>query len=479
MKRFKKLNLMAIMLSALLIFGLACSDDDDNLLMPTPDMGSGSELRVIHASPDAPPVDIYAEGVAGALITNLAYGATSAYLDLDAGTYNIQIRANGADPASTPAFETGDIVVPDGAKITALAAGKLTSLADEDKFRVILLPENFTAPGAGNAAVRIIHAGADAPTVALDVNNDGGTPEVPSLTRFGDTGVAGVALPSGTEIQIAVWTVNPLEKVTVFTTPQLPEGAELFVVATGLLSELPRDEKGFSLLAVAPTGSLPLVKQNPVVFALHASPNVGPVDIYAGSTVLAGNLAFGKLSGAIQVPPASYTLDFTGTGDATIVASATTPTLAAGERYLAIASGFLNGNPSFRLLAAGDGFADPSAEARVRVIHASPDTDPVDVGTVTGGVLSAVPDFTNLAFEASSPAAGTVLPVGTLPIGVALTGSTDPALEFSVPTSTGLRAFAVAAGALNPANGETLRLVVVFADTFPWTAAELDPVVPE
>jgi hypothetical protein len=478
MKKFRKLNVMAVMLSALLIFGVACSDDDENPMMPAPDMGSGSELRVIHASPDAPPVDIYAEGVAGALISNLAYGENSAYLPLDAGTYNIQIRAAGSLPTSPPAFETGDLVIPDGVKISALAAGLLGSMNDENKFRVIPLVEDFTAPGAGNAAVRIVHAGADAPTVALDVGNDA-TVDVPNFERFGDTGVAGVALPSGTELQIAVWAGSPLERVTVFTTPQLPEGAELFVVATGLLSELPRDDDGFSLLAVAPTGSIGFIKQNPVVFALHASPNVGPVDIYAGSTILAGNPAFGELSGAIQVPPASYTLNFTGTGSPTVVASATTPTLAAGERYLAIASGFLNGNPDFRLIPAGDGFADPSAEARLSVIHASPDTDPVDVGTVAGGVLTPVPDFTNLAFEASSPAAGTVLPVGTLPIGVALTGSTDPAVEFSVPTSAGLKAFAVAAGALNPANGETLRLVVVFANSFPWTAAEIDPVVPE
>jgi hypothetical protein len=303
MKRFKKLNVMAVILSALLIFGLACSDDDDNPMMPAPDMGSGSELRVIHGSPDAPAVDIYAEGVAGALITNLAYGETSVYLPLDAGTYNIQIRAAGSLPTSTPAFETGDIVVPDGAKITALAAGLLTSIDDEDKFRVILLPENFTAPGAGNAAVRIIHAGADAPTVALDVGNDA-TVDVPNFERFGDTGVAGVALPSGTELQIAVWAGNPLERVTVFTTPQLPEGAELFVVATGLLSELPRDDDGFSLLAVSPTGSIGFIKQNPVVFALHASPDAPAVDIYAGSNSSGGKpgiwRAVGRNSGAAR-----------------------------------------------------------------------------------------------------------------------------------------------------------------------------------
>lgn len=474
MKRLKKLNIMTMTLSALLVFSLACSDDDDNPLAPPPDMGEGVQLRVIHASPDAPAVDVYAEGVSSPLITGLAYGATSDYLDLDPGTYNIQLRAAGADPASAPAFETGDVDLPEGARITALAAGLLTSMDSSDKFRVIPLVEDFTAPGAGNAAVRIVHAGSDAPAVALDVGNDG-NPEVTNFARFDETGAAGVALPANTALQIAIWAGNPLQRVTVFTTPELPEGAELFVVATGLLGKLPRETDGFNLLAVAPTGSVGFIKQNPVVFALHGSPDAPNVDIYAGNTILAGNLGFGELSGAIQVPPASYTLDFRAAGSSQTAATVTTPTLAAGERYLAIASGFLSGTPDFRLIPAGESFAAAGADARVRVIHASPDAPAVDVGTVSGGAVTPVGDFTNLAFEQGSPVAGTSLPVGNLPIGVAATGTTSPVAEFTVPTSAGLQAFAVAAGALDPLKGETFRLVVVVTNSFPWSALEIQP----
>ena len=192
MKKFSKINIMTVMLSALLVFSLACSDDDDNPLAPPPDMGAGAELRVIHASPDAPAVDVYAEGVSGALITNLAYGETSDYLDLDPGTYNIQLRAAGARPTSPPAFETGNLDIPEGVKISALAAGLLGSTNADDRFRVIPLVEDFTAPGAGSAAVRIVHAGSDAPTVALDVGNDG-SPEVTNFARFDETGAAGVS----------------------------------------------------------------------------------------------------------------------------------------------------------------------------------------------------------------------------------------------------------------------------------------------
>jgi hypothetical protein len=231
---------------------------------------------------------------------------------------------------------------------------------------------------------------------------------------------------------------------------------------------------GFSLLAIAPTGSLGFIKQNPAVFALHASPDAPAVDIFAGSAELVDNLSFGELSAAIQVPPGSYTLDFRAHDNGGIAASATTPALQAGERYLAIASGFLSKTPSFTLLPYGDAFDLNDSQARVRVIHASPDAPAVDVGTVANNVVTAVPDFTNLAFTAASTSAGTSLPAAALPIGIAAAGTPTPVATFTVTTASGLRAYAVAVGSLG-GTGESFRLVIVNTTAFPWTAAEVAP----
>jgi hypothetical protein len=471
---WKKLVISAIILSSFTFLSTGCDDDDAPV---APDMGEGAMLRVIHASPDAPAVDIYAEGVSGALITDLEYGETSAYLDLDAGTYNVQLRAAGADPGSAPAYETGDLTITDGAKITALAVGLLGSSNADDKFRVLPLAEAFADPGAGNAAVRIVHGSADAPTVALDVGADG-TPEIDDFERFEETGETGVALPSGTELQIAIWAGNPLSRVTVFTTPQLPEGGELFVIATGLLGKYPREDDGFSLLAVAPSGSIGFIKQNPSVFALHASPDAPAVDIYAGTTMLVQNLDFSELSAIVQVPPGAYTLDFKATGSGQTAVSATTPSLAAGERYLAIASGFLSsGMPAFQLIPVGDAFTLGGTDPLVRVVHSSPDAPAVDVGTVSEGVVTPVADYVNIDFTESSTGAGTALPVGTLDIGVAATGTTAPVATFTITTVSGMKVFAVAAGSIAdpPVGGEGFRLLVVDTVTFPWVAVEVLP----
>jgi hypothetical protein len=437
-------------------------------------VGEGVELRVVHASPDAPAVDIYAEGISTPLISNLAYGGVSAYLELDPGTYNIQLRAAGSPAGSDPAYETGDLTVDDDDVITAVAVGLLGSPDDADKFRVIPLFEEFDEPDPGNAVVRILHGSADAPTVAIDVGNDG-NPEVTGFERFEETGAGGIPLPSDTELQIAIWAGSPLARVTVFTTPQLPEGGEIFVIATGLLAKLPRETDGFSLLAVGPTGAIGFIKQNPVLFALHASPDAPAVDIYAGGSMLVENIGFGDLSDPVQVPPGAYTLDFKATGTGGTAASVTTPTLAAGSRYLAIASGYLaSGSPAFQLLAYDEMFSTAGSDPLVRVVHASPDAPAVDVGPVSGSDITPIGDYTDLAFGDASPSAGTALPVGPLTVGVAATGTTTPVATFDVTTVAGLRAFAVAAGSLS-GPGESFRLMLVDATQAPWAAVEVQP----
>jgi hypothetical protein len=343
----------------------------------------------------------------------------------------------------------------------------------DDQFRVIPLVENFD-DGGGNAIVRIVHASPDAPTVAIDVGNDE-QPEIASLARFAETGEAGVPLPAGEQLQIAIWAGSPLARVTVFTTPALPPGAELFVIATGLLADLPREESGFSLLAVGPTGSIGFIRQNPVVFALHGSPDAPAVDIFAGQVELVDNLSFGEMSGAIQVPPGSYDLDFRAHDNGSVAASVTTPELTAGQRYLAVATGFLN-DQSFTLLPLVDELALTDPASRIRVLHASPDAPAVDVGTVNGsGAFTPVPDYTNVSYTESSVSAGTSIPVASLTLGVAPTGSDNPVASFEVTTAGGLRAFAVAAGSLQ-GTGETFRLLVVNASVFPWEAAEVLPI---
>ncbi len=463
--------------AAVVAFGLSACDDDGETIV----VEDGSAfVRVVHASPDAPAVDIYANGGSTPLITDLEYGESSPYLEVVEGSYDFQIRAAGSSSMSAPAFETGPLALSDGSRVTAVAAGLLGSSNQTDAFRVLPLVEDFEMPAAGNAIVRIVHASADAPTVAIDVGNDG-TPEIENFGRFADTGMTGVELPAGEPLQIGIWAGEPLGRVTAFTTPALPEGAEIFVVATGLLGELPREADGFSLLAVGPAGSIGFIQQNPTVFALHGSPDAPGVDIFAGDAMLVENLSFGELSSAIQVPPGMYDLDFyaAGTGPGTPAASAKTPALEAGHRYLAIAGGFLAGedaDTSFQLLPVVDELAVDANNARIGVIHASPDAPAVDISTVSGSMLDTPLLVGGLEFPDSVGGAGLMVPPANLTIGIAASGSRSPVATFDIATSAGLRAFAVAAGALAPGEmEEPFRLILVITSEWPWMAAEVLP----
>ncbi len=450
--------------------------DDDGSTGETGVLPTTAAIRVVHASPDAPAVDIYVAGVDTPVITGLAYGDASTYLDVEPGDYNFQVRAAGSDISSDPVYETGNLTLEAGARITALAAGLLTGQNEDDAFRVLALAEGFDSPTADEARVRIVHASADAPTVDLDVGDDGSA-ELEGVARFAESGEAGVALPSDTALQIGVLAGG--DRVTAFTTPALPDGGELFVIATGLLASHPNADDGFALLAVGPEGAIGLVRQNPVVYAVHASPDAGNVDICAGGAALLSDVPFGAMA-PIQVPPGSYTLDFAApeTSCATVAASQDTPELMAGMRYLAVATGEVtpeDSDPAFALAA----FAEVTAgdeDVTLQIVHAA-SAPSVDVGVVAMGELD-----TLLAEDLAWPeaAALTEVPGASYPIGVAATGNTNPLATFTLDLSDGFTGFALAAGDLDGDDdeGTGFQLFIVDTAAAPWTLTAVSPDAP-
>jgi hypothetical protein len=275
-------------------------------------------------------------------------------------------------------------------------------------------------------------------------------------------------------------------RVTAFTSPELPEGAELFVIATGLTSKLARETDGFALLAVGPDGTIGFVKQDPIVYALHGSPDAPEVDAFVGEAELVDGISFGELAGPVQVPPGEYTLDFFGHTDGSArpsgapAASAKSGKLEPGERYLAIAAGFLapeSGQPGFQLAAYAEGFAlDDAASARVRVVHGSPDAPAVDLGVLNAEKVVAPVLVANVSFGDASEAAGLAISPGTVPLGVAPAGQDSTVVaSFHVPATAGARAFAIAAGALDSTQGQSFRLLAVDTATSPWSVGTVQP----
>jgi hypothetical protein len=441
----------------------------------TTGMPAGTAMvRVIHAAPDAPPVDVYIEGMNMPIIEGLAYGETSMYLEVEAGEANFQVRASGAPADSDPVFETGALPVPEGAVVTAVAAGLLGGESTDDAFRVVPLVEEFSTPGAGNAIVRVVHAGADAPTVGIDVGNDG-TVELESLARFSDTGAAGVEIPAGEALQVGI--VADDETVTAFTTPELPEGAELFVIATGLLDRLPREEAGFSLLAVGPTGSVGFIRQNPRLQVLHASPDTRSVEICAGPIPLVSELPYGMLA-SLQVRPATYDVSLFSAGSGCRgreLGTFSAGLLAPGEQYLAIATGEImpeRGDPMLDLVVFTEAFSldAPETSGVLRVIHAASAPE-VAAGVVMDGQI-AEDDVLIPALAWSEQSDELEVPAMTYSIGIVPSDATYPATPiatFEVPVTEGGRTWVVAAGQLDGTPGFTLWAIDTTAPSWSLT----------
>jgi hypothetical protein len=319
----------------------------------------------------------------------------------------------------------------------------------------------------------------------VDLDLDGET-FFSGLARFEDTGAEGVSVPSGETLQIGV-SVADGDRLTVFTTPALPDGEEMFVIATGTnpIFSKAREEGAFSLLAVFSDGTTAFIEQNPVIYALHGSPDAPAVDIYAGETLLVENLPFGQLSGPIQVPPADfYALDFyaTGSGPGSPAATVLTGQVVAGADYIAVAGGELapEADESEFALIFFEELFEETPPARTRVIHASGDAPPVDISSVDEGtgLLDLPVVFQDLAFGAASDPGGYENEGEAVTIGLAPTGTTDPVATFDLPAlEEPAQTFIVAAGALFPDGEEKgLRLIIVVLTTNEWLyGAEILP----
>ena len=145
-------------------------------LVPAASAQSNALVRVVHASPDAPAVDVYVDGAKA--LTNVPFFTASDYLPLPAGEHRFQVTPTGqaADKAVIDAKAT----VEAGKAYTVAATGKVAEI------KPTILADNLSAPAAGKAHVRVVHASPDAP--AVDIKVKGGAALIANLAFPKDSG---------------------------------------------------------------------------------------------------------------------------------------------------------------------------------------------------------------------------------------------------------------------------------------------------
>jgi len=118
---------------------------------------AGGRVRVVHASPDAPAVDIYVNG--GKVLENLPFREYSEYLALPAGNYNVDIKVTGTNTS----VKMVPISVANGQDYTAMAVGYAGG--KQPGFDVLWLEDDNSLPTGNGVKIRVIHAAPGAPAV--------------------------------------------------------------------------------------------------------------------------------------------------------------------------------------------------------------------------------------------------------------------------------------------------------------------------
>ena len=118
-------------------------------------------LRVLHASPDAPNVDINLDGKN--VLTNVAYKTASDYLTVTAGNHTIKVYPTG----TTNAVITANVTLANGSYTTVSAVNFVAHIEGK------VVTDDNTPPTSGNVKVRLIHYSPSAGNVDIYVTPPG------------------------------------------------------------------------------------------------------------------------------------------------------------------------------------------------------------------------------------------------------------------------------------------------------------------
>lgn len=424
------LSLLSAVAASLLLVG--CSSDD-----PAP--VKTASIRVVHASPDAPAVDVFANG--RAVVTNAPFKAATAFASLPAGPVNLVVKVAGTDTTVLSAQAT---LAPDSLT-TVMAVNTAANLEP------LVIAESPMAPATGNLKVRVVHAAPAVPAVDVYVTTptaalDASTPVLAGVPFKGVS--EALSVPAG-DYRVRLTPSGTKNAAYDSGSVSLTAGADLVLAAVAQ----DRGASPVTLLGLtrqASTPSLEIADNRSLVRVTHASPDAPAVDVAVNGATALTNVPFPVSSEYLPVGSGSTRLQVKVAGTETTVIDATVP-LTALKSYSVFAVNFVSGIEA--LLLEDDRSAPASGKARLRVIHGSPDAPAVDVA-VNGAV--AVP---SLAFKAAS--GYLEVPAGTYGVEVRVAGTSTAVLSANLTLEAGAVYTVLAKGSVGTLPAQPLALKVL------------------
>lgn len=299
---------------------------DDNTL---PASGN-AHVRFVHASPDAPAVDITLPDDTP-VFSDIAFKEVGAYSPVPAGNYDLEVRPAGT---MTSVLDLPGLSFADRTVYTVFATGYATGATPA--LNALLVDD------AGPARVRVAHMSPDAP--AVDVLVDG----APAFEDLAFEEVSAYAsLPSDSYF-VEVVPAGTTSPVVISATLSLAPNTDYTVAAVGELASI-------EPLVLEDDNAAPALGNAHIRF-VHASPDAPAVDItLPDGTPIFSDIAFKEVGDYTPVPAGSYDLEVRPTGTMTSVLDLTALPVAGGNIYTVFATGYAGGaSPALNAVLATD-----------------------------------------------------------------------------------------------------------------------------
>lgn len=366
-----------------------------------------ANLRVLHASPDAPAVNIYLDGAMSPAIEALDYGQASAWANLDAKAYEVDVYGILPDLSDTPdAVIEADPILLEDVNYTVVAVNSLGDISAK------LFADDGSTTDSERVRVQVAHLTASAPAVDIHVTASAATLSENTVTgtigfEDGSDLLGPALLDAGEDYRIRVTLQNTPDTVVFDSgTIALTAGSDLFIGAIPNVSGV--GESPIALAVLDGSGSAIIYDETggAAVRAAHLVSDVGTVDVYA-STDLSGDPVFADVdfqavSDYAEVPEGSYDLAVSADDGTTAAITEPGVELTRGMSYTVLAIGTASGS-NLELLPFVDDRRSVATAVKVRLIHGASDTAEVDIYvTADGNIADVDPTFADVPYKATT-----------------------------------------------------------------------------
>ncbi len=372
-------------------------------------------MQLLHASPDAPAVNI--TGI-GAAIEGVDFKAGTGTISAPAGRYN-DIQVDGIVPGGT-----ATVIGPLDIDFTANTLYSIVAVGELANIGALVLDQADTEVPAGSTRLRVLHGAPNAPGVTVFLTAPGAdlqTEAAVGTFEFGqDLGPVDVPAGGPYQIRVTLPFTPPAAETVVFDSGEitLADGANLLITAvqnTTSADALAMGESPISLVVLDGAGSSEILSADTPaeLRVVHASADAPPVDVVVNDNFampLVPDLTypqFAPADGFVSVAADSYDITVTDAATQSLFPiDVDDLPLEAGVTYDILA---VNALAMLEPLILTDDYRRLATAAKVRIVHASTvadDVSPTGVDiyiTAPGTDLATVdPNLTNVEFKANT-----------------------------------------------------------------------------